>query len=165
MAHNPAVKLMWEHYNTSGATEILNVTKSTLCFLLLSWTVHKREGAGSSRLLHWSGGKKENNDSVSLTSPNRRHVPRLWMTSSARSEWSESHTRPMLMISGQFIRTRRIRNISPQLLWNNEREKEGILSTCACMCMRERKGEGEMKGTLQTGQHGPAGPYVQHPMF
>lgn len=52
---------------------------------------------------------------VYLTSPSRRTVPKLWMTSSARSEWSESHTRPMVMISGEFIRTRRMRSFSPQL--------------------------------------------------
>lgn len=57
-----------------------------------------------------------------LTSPRRRQVPRLWMTSSARSEWSESHTSPMDTISGEFIRTRRIRSTSPQLLCDEERK-------------------------------------------
>ncbi len=75
---------------------------------------------------------KRNNDSVSLTSPNRRHVPRLWMTSSARSEWSESHTRPMLMISGQFIRNPPNPQHLATVTLKRWEKKEGILSTCAC---------------------------------
>lgn len=54
---------------------------------------------------------------MTLTSPNFRQVPKLWMTSSAKSECSESHTSPMVMICGAFISTRRIRIRSPQLLW------------------------------------------------
>lgn len=61
-----------------------------------------------------------------LTSPRRRQVPKLCMTSSARSEWSESHTSPMDTISGEFISTRRIRNTSPQLLCDGKREEEEV---------------------------------------
>ena len=61
-----------------------------------------------------------------LTSPRRRQVPRLCMTSSARSEWSESHTSPMDTISGEFISTRRIRNTSPQLLCDEEKKREAV---------------------------------------
>lgn len=52
-----------------------------------------------------------------LTSPSRRQVPRVWMTSSARSEWSESQTRPMVIISGLLRRTRAIRSCWPHRLW------------------------------------------------
>lgn len=51
-----------------------------------------------------------------LTSPRCRQVPSVWMTSSARSECSESHTRPMVMISGLLRRTRAIRSCWPHWL-------------------------------------------------
>lgn len=51
-----------------------------------------------------------------LTSPRRRHVPSVWMTSSARSERSESQTRPMVTISGLLRRTRLVWSCCPHRL-------------------------------------------------
>jgi len=55
---------------------------------------------------------------LNLTPERLRFGPRERMTSSVRSDCSASHTKPMVTISGQFISTRRIFILCPQLLCN-----------------------------------------------
>lgn len=55
------------------------------------------------------------------------------MTSSAKSEWSESHTSPIVIICGAFINTRRIRILSPQLLWNTHIRSVWHVSHWLCL--------------------------------
>ena len=61
-----------------------------------------------------------------LTPERLRFDPRERITSSVRSDWSESHTKPMVTICGEFMRTRRILILWPQLLWIQERGGRGI---------------------------------------
>lgn len=60
----------------------------------------------------------------SITPERLRCGPRDLMTSNIMSDCSESHTKPMVTISGAFISTRRILITWPHLLW---------WKTCTCV--------------------------------
>lgn len=59
-----------------------------------------------------------------LTAERLRWGPSDRITSSVRSDWSESQTKPMVTISGEFIRTRLIPILWPHLLWKTKKQKK-----------------------------------------
>lgn len=63
-----------------------------------------------------------------LTAERLRWGPSDRITSSVRSDWSESQTKPMVTISGEFMRTRLILILWPQLLYKRKtQEKTTVL--------------------------------------
>lgn len=85
------------------------------CSAFVVWLFRTRPGA-LLKLSRWSRVYLLDDN---LTPERLRCGPRDRMTSSVRSDCSESHTNPMVTISGEFINTRRILILCPQLLCNN----------------------------------------------
>lgn len=75
-------------------------------------------------LKHYFLKLKINKENRWLTAERLRWGPSDRMTSSVRSDWSESQTKPMVTISGEFMRTRLILIFCPQLLWKIKTKKK-----------------------------------------